>query len=171
MIKMDEAELGFSIIIGFIIIGSIIALLSKDALFAEVLSGASIGMGTALLAYFTFRLTDATIKEGRQERRRQRIKEQLDILYSPLKAHTNELRDIRRHNVLRIKNMMEGIKMRYEYLATPELLEKFRDYYKYFPLHLVTIENWDSYIDEIINQVEKDYKILIDEYTSLTEPI
>lgn len=111
---------------------------------------AAVGFGTLFLAAFTALLAYNTVQdsnkalrdsqesrelmqlENQKERRRLRIKEQLEGLYSPLMSIMKYFEKPREHFIpgtIPWREMDGDIRFRYEFLSSSALREKFREYY------------------------------------------
>jgi len=145
-----------------------------------------VGVSTMILGIATFLLGFIEMTEGKEtreqtllitdrERRRLRLKEQLEGLYSPLMAHIENIdqkhfhsrsgRDI--HDLMHNK-----IKYNYELLATKPLRDKLRNYFKFkYTLEDLSQEHWEELINPIIETIQKDYEDLFKEYDDLTKSI
>lgn len=168
---MDRLDVTFIGVFIIIFIGFSMALCLKDALFSDVFGGASIGLGTALLAYFTARLAQATINEGKMERRRLRIKEKLEGFYSPLVHEIENIERIKQCTVYDMKNNLQSQFKEFTpviaFLASENLKEKIAKLYKKdFEL---SSADWNRYIDKITEIIREDFSSLIEEYNELTK--
>jgi len=171
MINWDRLNWIFIGIFVVLFSGFLYALVTDNAFYGEIFGGFSVALGTALLAFYTARLAGVTINEGRRERRQQRIKEQLEGLYSPLMAHIIDFE--RDKHYADFKDLLKEIKMRYEYLANPDFLKEMREYFVEYSIDFnrARTRGWENFIKPKIKLLKTDYEDLIKEYNSLTEPL
>jgi hypothetical protein len=178
---------------------------------------AAVGFGTLFLAAFTAVLASDTVKasnkalrdsqrsrglmlqENQRERRRSRIKEQLEGLYSPLMSIVKYFEDPREHftpGTIPWREMDGDIRFRYEFLASNSLREKFREYYvkrdedplvfrggsriplwetrggkgEGTPEFSTLLSDWETRLKELSELIKKDFEELVSEYNTLTSP-
>jgi hypothetical protein len=140
-----------------------------------------IGIATLFLAYATFYLAFSEMEEGirnreqaeteaKNERRRLRIKEQLDELYSPIVAYMNLIIDKSQHTYREgeIMPLMEKIRSKYEYLAEPKLQKLLQEYYRFNKV-TISSQEWQDFIAKFTQTIIDDFKKLTEEYNELTE--
>jgi len=137
--------------------------------------GFIVGFATVLLGFATFNLGFIEIKESRRERRRLRLKEQLEDLYSPLFGlGAREFLEFSCHRQAdhRVHKKMEELQSRYKYLATNELRELLDIYYQtdIGPLSHDK-QLWNNFIRPIWNHIVSDFENRSDEYNDLTGPV
>jgi len=168
---MDRLSGAFVFTMMTIGIGFLIALVTRDAFFCDVFGGLAVSLGTLLLAYYTAVLGRDTVEEGRKARRLQRIKDQLDGLYGPLMAYIAQFGE--QHVPLHeaFHTSMKQIRIRYEYLATPEFAKQLREYFPAYDRDLRTPDtmDWGKFIKPKIDQLKKDHESLLKDYESLTQ--
>lgn len=131
----------------------------------------SVAFGTLFLALFTYVLAVTERDESRNERRRLRLKEQLQLLYSPLVAKEKDIIQIKNYGVQLKKGelvkIFDAFKPMLEFLALENLKEKINELYqKNFEGY--KNEEWNNYIEQIIEIINEDTNTLIDEYNELT---
>jgi len=147
-----------------------------------------IGLATLILAFATFNLAENEIREGNKDRRRLRIKEQLEGLYSPAMACIPYFLIIKEHFSIAegcedkchlgqesyIYQLMQKIKDKYEFLAEQSLKEQLRNYYivkKERPLIGEMKKedelNWNKMLSDIQSCIMDEHKKLSDEYSEL----
>jgi hypothetical protein len=150
------------------------------------------GVGTILLAFVTQDLVFNEIDEGKKNRRRDRIRDQLEGLYSPAMAWIDKFAITEEHFTKaeshKIKGsskndpktytwqMIQDIRSKFEFLAEPILKEQFRQYYearehppydeKGGQIYEKEIE-FRKILENIQNLIKEDYKKLSDEYSGL----
>jgi len=143
-----------------------------------------VAFGTVILALFTWHLaltqTDESkqtrellIDEGKKERRRLRLKEQLEDLYSPLMAHISyfDWLQPRSNHIRGIREFMEyEIKNRYEFLATTQLRNLLITYY-HPDTRTMTDQDWSIFIRNVGKTIEDDYSRIAREYYDLTKSL
>jgi hypothetical protein len=150
-----------------------------------------IGGATVFLAMVTFALVLSGANESKKERKRKRLKEQLEGLYSPLMSYiylfnvvdehfsSNErrLRLISSHDPkTAIWLLIQEIRGKYNFLAEPELRKELNKYYLFrddppYDEHGNYInEKGEKFLD-ILNKVQKmiveDFERLSREYNDL----
>ena len=160
-----------------------------------------VAFGTIMLAAFTYDLAtretresremrQLMIQEARRERRRLRLKEQLEAFYAPLRADLELIFFkyqifIDRHRAFRKVMHDNEIKKKYEYLALDKLKEQLREYFRMWEdlnsfavrKHYTDVgtENTEKIIIEKLEEITKtifeDYKNLIKEYNDLTKTV
>lgn len=155
--------IGYGFIMVYIIHG-------EEKLYEANFGDFSVAIGTILLAGFTVYLAWIEIDEGKKERRRLRLKEQLEEFYSPLMAHIEFFDKLDEHRVrdTAIWKLMVPMRNRYEFLASPDLREKLRTYYN-TNLSSLTETKWNELIKPIKKMIVSDFHSLIDEYNELTK--
>jgi hypothetical protein len=161
-----------------------------------------IGLGTVTLAFFTASLADSstgdakksrdiTLQENKKERRRLRIKEQLEGLYSPLMSYIYLFNVVDEHFSLSERHLygasprdpktaiwllIQEIRGKYNFLAEPELREELNKYYMFrddppYDEHGNYINEKGEIFLDILNKVQKmiveDFEKLTKEYNDL----
>lgn len=137
-----------------------------------------VAFGTILLALATFQLAYSEVEESRKERRRLRLKEQLEGLYAPLMTDL-DLFDENKSGISlmsTIEIIYNKIKLKYEYLALPNLREQIREFYRinYIvstkkPIKPDLIAKFNKVcIIETKETIFNDYNSLLEEYNELT---
>ena len=177
MEQKDYVKLSFYMILGGMALH--IVLNPKDILWEDMF----VAFGTVLLALFTYTLAsgetassaemrELMINEARMERRRLRIKEQLEGLYSPLMAELESMTNQGSHYRpdAQLFLLMSQLKSKYEYLADSDLKEQLRDYYN-TNLSEVSPERWENMVDVLRDAIAFGHLSLIEEYDALTKPI
>jgi len=142
-----------------------------------------VAIGTVILALFTWKLAlteteeskqtrQIMIEEARKERRRLRLKEQLEGLYSPLMSFIDLIDDKEQHRYKDgdIMPMMHGLRSKFEYLAEPHLKEILREYYN-TNLSLLSDTEWQDLASRLRDGIGIGHSRLIDEYNDLTKSI
>lgn len=134
---------------------------------SEVFGEYAVAVGTILLALFTYVLAHGETEKSRKERRRLRLKEQLEKFYSPLMGEIGYFfnEDISPKEKIRhfysIISLYK-IKSIFEFLASNDLREELR---MYFVGGKIDIEEINNLRDIIYD----DFKSLSEEYSELTE--
>lgn len=177
----------FAIVIGWILIGywNALKMHGVENIFETSFGEISVAVGTILLAFFTMELAYGEVKDNREmrqlmieeaynERRRLRIKEQLEGLYSFLIAHRDLFveGDYEHTKGVDIDPFMAKylIKGKYEFLASQKLKLLFREYFKLSPSDIqMDRDNWIRLMNEIRNCIDVDFHYLIQEYNDLTK--
>lgn len=131
-----------------------------------------VAFGTGALAVVTYYLARTGIEEGKKERRRLRLKEKLQDLYSPLIPKIENIESIKlsldRSNIKRrIGSYFNGFTPVIEFLASEDLKEKVAKLFKE-DFELSSAE-WNIYIDKIAEIIRDDFSSLIEEYNELTK--
>ena len=124
-----------------------------------------IGTATLFLAFATFFLAFIEISENKKDRRRLRIKEKLEGLYSPLMANIKLFHDYEQHDYGKpIYRLMLELKNQYIYLAESDLRKILFTYYNTIKIDM----NQRNLIEKVEDNIEIDYNKLITEYDVLT---
>jgi hypothetical protein len=158
-------KIGF-LFVGFTIItlDSIIYIMTNSGLIGW--GDFAIGTATLFLAFATFFLAFIGIDESKKDRRRLRIKEKLEGLYSPLMANIKSFQDYDEKKInTSVHNFMLGLKNKYIYLAEPDLRKILFTYYNTSKFDV----NQRNFLNQIADTIERDYKKLIKEYDELTD--
>jgi hypothetical protein len=172
------------------IITVIIILVGIGAISHILLTGSSeIGTGEAIIGIATFFLALATLNlafsemeegiknrdqseiEASKDRRRMRLKEQLEELYSPLLSYIDFFDKVSEHSLrdTAIWKWMETLRSKYEFLATADLKQELRKYYQCRDQGFVDEEDI-IILFNIKKIIIKDYEELSKEYSELTAP-
>jgi len=170
----------FTVIILVVGLGAIYHMVVTEFSFDLGIGEAIIGIATLILACATFYLAFIDMEEGvrnrvqseleaRRDRRRLRLKEQLEGLYSPLIAYLDLLSDKSQHLYREgeVMPLMLRIKTKYEFLAEPDLRELLIEYYN-TNLSALSDQEWDEIITPIIECIGNDNADLSKEYSELT---
>lgn len=174
------------------IINTFILKTTKNDFYIINIADYAVAFGTIILAVFTARLAKITYNEGirqraesRKERRRLRIKEQLEELYSPLRAeieffvHEKIPFDRKRDHFKTLMTLYK-IKEKYEFLASEKLREELREYFNKLPrdsifMRQLRVNKGSEYADKyyleklqtIIKTIINDFDDLMEKYNKL----
>jgi uncharacterized integral membrane protein len=142
-----------------------------------------VGLGTIILAFFTATLATATEREGKKqremiieeaqtERRRLRLKERLEGLYSPLMGLGSDFEHPETHMEYfkyqssrgpgEVYVTMKRIRNIYSYLALSVLKDQLDGYYTQY--HAINHMPNEQYLKNLRAQFVKDYDDIIKEY-------
>ncbi len=126
----------------------------------------AVAFGTLLLAYYTYLLGFNDVLESRKERKRLRLKEQLEGFYALLMPYIDDFNDqTTREGFYRGKqDLMDRIQSKYEFLASPKLRELFRRFYD----RTDYIYNWTEIINSIHDTILEDFQAFTEEYNRLS---
>ena len=140
-----------------------------------------VAIGTVILALFTWKLAiteteeskqtrQIMIDEARRERRRLRLKEQLEGLYSPLMSFIDLIEYRYQHGYREglIVPLMDSLRIKYEYLAEPDLKEILREYYN-TNLGTLSDAEWQDLANGLRDAIGIGHSRLIDEYDELNK--
>lgn len=128
-----------------------------------------VGLATVVLACATFSLVWEEIDASKKERRRLRLKEQLEGLYSPLIGLGDQFENPMLHSTSHpnpVHTTMENIRSVYSYLASGALKNKFDLYYKiyYNPNHMPNSDELKS----LRKLITDDYESISRKYQKVT---
>ena len=140
---------------------------SFDFSFGEL----AVALGTLLLALYTHYLGVTDQKESQTERRRLRIKERLEGLYSPLAGimvffNTEDSYLILKQPMHKFFTDTEILR-NYEYLASDELIELLREYFNHDERHF-TEPRWTVWQRSMRERIDFDFNELLEEYNQLS---
>lgn len=173
----------FYLLIGGVGLGGIINILTDGLSHGIPLGEAVIGIGTLILAFATFYLAFSEMEEGirnrEQEeaeaitnRRRLRVKEQLDGFYAPVYGiGRRDFIELGYHRTADhyVHKMMKELRSKYGYLASDELREDLDHYYT-LNLPQLRPQEWLAIIEPLWDRIMGDYESLVDEYNAITIP-
>lgn len=166
--KKSNIFIGIAAIAVVVFIGFFASLLS-DFHEASVINFGefSVAIGTLLLAAFTFQLAVTEVEESQNERKRLRLKEQLEGFYSLLMPYIDDFNDQRTRGVFlhEKQGLMNNVQSKYEFLASPKLRELFRRFYDRNDCN----KNWAEIINSIHDTILEDFHKFTEEYNKLTE--
>ncbi len=157
-----ERRFDLIIVVALILCGLVIFAQSKPGPIDR--GDALVGFATIFLGFATMLLGFTEMNTSRISRRMSRIKDQLDRLYSPIFGiGENEFMEHWRHKDVNdyIYQLMNEIRSRYKYLASPELRELLDEYYQH-------PKERGKFLRDIWNCVVKDFNDLSEEYNYLT---
>lgn len=166
----------FYALLASILIGSFISL---EAAIRGAISLSVFIMILTLLCGILFKCTDYYLSildhtqeenHNKKERRRLRLKEQLEGLYSPLRAEEKKILHIKVYGYQLIADQLKLIFDNYiheiEFLASDNLKKEiYRLYYENLEL---SQDRWNEYIDNLIKIIKDDTKYLLEKYNKLT---
>lgn len=140
--------------------------------------GFVVGTGTFLLAIATFylaytertesisnRIQDKELAE--KDRRRLRLKEQLEGLYSPLMSCLNYLDNRDAHTSEPLLSLMQKLRGKFEFLAENDLRDLLREYYV-TDIPVISKTDWDNLIYPMIEAIGTGCADISFEYDDLT---
>ena len=136
-----------------------------------------IGGATVLLAMVTFALVLSGANEGKKERKRKRLKEQLEGLYSPLMSYIYLFNVVGEHFSLSERRerafstdekptaiwlLIQNMRGKYNFLAEPQLRKELNKYYMFRD---------DSPYDEHGNYINEKGEIFLDLFNKVQKMI
>lgn len=138
-----------------------------------------IGSSTFFLGFTTVYLALTGMAEGRRnriqiselaekDRRRLRLKEQLEGLYSPLMSYIYVLDNINEHKGEPLFSVMQKVRGKFEFLAEEELKDSLREYYN-TDLWSMSEDKWEKLIGHIMEAIGTGCVDISSEYDDLTK--
>jgi hypothetical protein len=128
-----------------------------------------VGTATVILAAVTFTLVWGEIDSSKKERRRERLKEQLEGMYSPLMGLGDDFEDAKFHMSYSehiVRETMMKIRSVYSYLASNALKSRLDLYYKQY--HARDFMPNRLELDNLRVLFTADYEEITKEYRELT---
>ena len=140
-----------------------------------------VGEATILLAYATFFLGYAAMGDSilnreherdlaAKDRRRLRLKEQLEGLYSPLMSYIDILDNIKKHKSEPFYSIMQKFKNKFEFLAEEDLKDLLREYY-HTDLYSLSKDEWNKLINPMMDAIGNGCMNISLEYDDLTRKV
>ena len=143
--------------------------------------GFVVGAGTFLLSMATFYLAFTERAESisnriqirelaEKDRRRLRLKEQLEGLYSPLMSHIVILDNISEHRGDPVLSLMQKLRGKFEFLAEDDLKDVLREYYD-TDLDSISKDKWEDLTNAMIDTIGNGCTDISLEYDDLTRKV